>query len=300
MLKALTLLKYGFSFFLPWFKLLRPYQYTKNLFVFLPLFFALKINNIELLRDAFWSFCCFSLIASSVYILNDLKDIEEDQLHPKKRFRPMASGSISKSSAISVMILLMTLSIGAAFINSWELALVLVIYLGLNVSYSLGLKHIAILDIFIISCGFILRLFAGAKATNVPLTMWIILITFLLALFLGLAKRRDDILLLNNGVKARKNIDGYNLEFVNAGMIIMASVVIVSYIFYTISAEVQQKFNSEWLYLTVVFVLLGIMRYLQITFVENNSGNPSSILLKDRFLQLSIMAWLIVFMLIIY
>jgi decaprenyl-phosphate phosphoribosyltransferase len=283
-----------------WVKLLRPHQYTKNIFIFLPLFFAVRITDVDLLLHAVLSFVLFSLLASAVYILNDLKDIEEDRAHPTKSLRPLASRAVSTSSAKILMFILASISLGSALLIQWELAFILSIYLLINVGYSLGLKHVAILDLFIIATGFLLRIFAGSVSTGVELTMWIILITFLLAVFLGLAKRRDDVLLANGGLKTRKNINGYNLEFVNAAMIIMASVVIVSYIFYTISPEIQQKFQSKFLYLTVFFVIMGIMRYMQITFVENNSGNPTSILLKDRFLQASILAWIVAFVFIIY
>lgn len=283
-----------------WIKLLRPHQYTKNLFIFLPLFFAIRITEADLLLNAVICFVLFSMIASSVYILNDFKDIEEDKKHPKKMYRPLASGEISKSQALVLMFVFITVSLGIAVSLNIKMASVLALYLLMNIGYSMGLKHIPLLDIFLIATGFVLRLLAGAVATGVELTMWIILVTFLLALFLGLAKRRDDVLLAGEGKRTRKNIDGYNLEFVNAAMVIMASVVIVSYIFYTISPEVQEKLNSKFLYLTVVFVVLGIMRYLQITFVENNSGSPASLLLRDRFLQISILAWMLVFVFLIY
>jgi 4-hydroxybenzoate polyprenyltransferase len=175
-------------------------------------------------------------------------------------------------------------------------------YVMLNLVYSGFLKHIPVLDITLISVGFVLRLFIGEAAAKgeAPLSMWIILITFLLALFLALAKRRDDVLLLNEGVKARKSIDGYNLEFINGGMMIMASVTIVAYISYCISPEVIEKFHSDKLFYTVIFVILGILRYMQISFVENKSGSPTRILLKDPFLQLTLAGWIVSFILIIY
>ncbi len=140
-----------------------------------------------------------------------------------------------------------------------------------------------------------MRVFAGAAVIGISVSMWIVLMTFLLALFLAIAKRRDDVLLANSGVKVRKNIDGYTVEFINAAMVIMSSVVIVSYIFYTISEEVEKRLHTHNLYLTVIFVIVGILRYMQITMVENNSGNPSKLLLKDRFLQLTILGWILVF-----
>jgi 4-hydroxybenzoate polyprenyltransferase len=168
----------------------------------------------------------------------------------------------------------------------------------MNLLYSFGLKHIPILDINIIAIGFVLRLLMGSAAGGdaLPLSMWIVLITFLLALFLALAKRRDDVLLAEEGKKVRKSIDGYNLEFINGAMMIMASVTIVFYISYTITEGVT-RFQTDKLYFTVFFVILGIMRYMQITFVEKKSGSPTKILLRDIFLQITILGWLVSFVL---
>ena len=146
-----------------------------------------------------------------------------------------------------------------------------------------------------------IRIFVGSQAGNIRPSMWIIIMTFLLAIFIALAKRRDDVLIyLESGNKARKVIDGYNLEFLNTTMVIMASVVIVSYIMYTISPDVVGRMHSDKLYLTVVFVILGLLRYMQITIVEKKSGSPTEILLKDRFLQISVLGWIITFILLIY
>lgn len=193
------------------------------------------------------------------------------------------------------MFLLSSTSLFLSFIFNIELFGVLLIYFFLNILYSIKLKHISILDIFIIATGFVLRLFAGSVVTDVELSMWIILLTFLLAIFLALAKRRDDVLLSLGGQETRKNIDGYNLEFVNASMVLMAGVVILSYIMYTISPEVTQRLNSNYLYLTSFFVILGVLRYMQITFVEQDSASPTKILIKDRFLKVTIILWLISF-----
>lgn len=169
----------------------------------------------------------------------------------------------------------------------------------MNIAYSLGLKHITIVDIFIIASGFVLRLFAGASVIDNQLSMWIIIMTFLLALFLAVAKRRDDVLLSSQGKETRKNIDGYNLEFVNAVMVFMSGVIVVAYILYTVSDEVIERLNSQYLFLTTFFVILGIMRYMQLTFVEQNSGSPTKIVLKDRFLQITIMFWLASFFVVV-
>jgi 4-hydroxybenzoate polyprenyltransferase len=225
-------------------------------------------------------------------------DINEDRAHPTKKYRPIASGAVSTKRAKSLILVLSLTSLSLSLVLSFKLFIVLLIYFILNISYSTKLKHIAILDIFIIATGFVLRLFAGSVVTDINLSMWIILMTFLLAIFLALAKRRDDVLLSLEGQETRKNIDGYNLEFVNAAMVLMAGVVVVSYIQYTISPEVIERIGTEYLYLTSFFVVLGILRYMQITFVEQDSGSPSKIVIKDTFLKVTILFWLISFLVV--
>jgi 4-hydroxybenzoate polyprenyltransferase len=242
----------------------------------------------------------FCLVASSIYILNDYIDREDDRKHPAKRFRPLAAGTVSEKTALIAMFLLALTGSLISLMVGVKIFYFIATYIIINILYSFKLKHIAIIDVFIISIGFILRLFIGASVGNIPLSMWIVLMTFLLALFLAFAKRRDDVLLALEGTKTRKSIDGYNLEFINGAMTIMAAVVIVSYIFYTISPDVQDKHQSKSLYLTVFFVLLGVLRYMQITFVEGKSGSPTKVLIKDVFLQLVLLGWLGSFIFLIY
>ena len=282
-------------------KLMRPHQYIKNLFIFLPLFFALKITDISLLLDAFIAFVVFSLAASAIYTFNDYHDIEEDRQHPKKKTRPLASGDISKSQAVMLMGILGIISFTVIAFLSLKATGVLAVYVIMNIAYSFYLKHIAILDVVIIAIGFVLRLFIGSAVTGIPLSMWIVIMTFLLALFMALAKRRDDVLIyLNTGKKMRKVIDGYNLQFLDTAIAIMASVVIVAYIIYTTSSDVLTRVHSEYLYLTAIFVILGIMRYLQVAFVLKDSGSPTKIVLKDRFMQFTLVGWIITFTWILY
>jgi 4-hydroxybenzoate polyprenyltransferase len=275
-------------------KLLRPHQYIKNLFVFAPLLFSFNFE-LDNCIGTFLAFILFSIIASSVYILNDLFDIEADRKHPVKKFRPLALGVVSKNTARTLIIVLSSISLIAALFINYNLLFVLSVYFAVNVAYSVKLKHFAIIDIFIIATGFVLRLFAGKVMIDAPLSMWLIIMTFLLALFLAIAKRRDDVLIEKNGGKSRKSISGYNLEFVNITMALMAAVIIVSYILYTVSIGTLDKFQTEYIYLTSFFVILGILRYMQITFVEEKSGNPTKIFFKDRFLQITILLWLISF-----
>lgn len=272
-------------------KLLRPHQYVKNIFVLAPLIFSFDFTSLSIFH-AILGFVFFSLSASSIYILNDYFDIEADRNHPKKRFRPLASGEINPKFALIMMTVMMLFVLSFTYFYNQNLFFILLVYIFMNILYSIWLKHIAIVDIFIIGVGFVLRIFAGSVVIDVSPSHWIILITFLLALFLALAKRRDDVLLSLKGEETRKSIDGYNLEFVNAGMVLMGSVTIVSYTLYTLSPEIMLKFNSEYLYLSTLFVILGIIRYMQVTFVEEKSGSPTKIALNDRFIQIVIILWL--------
>jgi len=282
-------------------KLMRPHQYIKNLFIFLPLFFALKITHLTFLGNAFLAFIAFSLTASAIYTLNDYHDIDEDRLHPKKKNRPLASGAISKAQAIVIMSLLFIAGFTLMASLSLKAAGILGTYVLMNIAYSFYLKHIAILDVTTIAIGFVLRLFIGSAVTSISLSMWIVLMTFLLALFMALAKRRDDMLIyLDTGKKMRKVIDGYNLQFLDTAMSIMASVVIVAYVIYTSSTEVVARMNSNYLYLTGLFVILGVMRYLQVALVLKDSGSPTKIVLKDRFMQLTLIGWVLTFTWILY
>jgi len=282
-------------------KLMRPHQYIKNIFIFLPLFFALKITNKVLLLDSILAFIAFSLSASAVYIFNDSCDIEEDQEHPKKKTRPLASGDISKTKAFIIMCILLIISFSLMSYLSIMASFILCSYVLMNIGYSHYLKHIAIIDITTIAIGFVLRLFVGSTVTNIHLSMWIVIMTFLLALFMALAKRRDDVLIYEStGHKMRKVIDGYNLQFLDTAMAIMASIVIVAYLMYTTSTEVVDRVGNEYLYLTAVFVIIGIMRYLKISLIHGDSGSPTKIIFKDLFIQLTLLAWFLSFTWILY
>ena len=283
------------------FGLMRPHQYVKNLFIFMPMFFVGKMDNVELLYEAFIAFVAFSLSASAIYILNDYRDIEEDRQHPRKQNRPLASGEVSSQQAVLAMLLLAVSGLGLMAWLSIDALLVLLVYVILNLAYSYKLKRVAILDVSIIATGFVLRLFIGATVTSIALSSWIVIMTFLLALFLALAKRRDDVLIFEQtGKKMRQVVDGYNRQLIDTAMAIMAAVVIVAYILYTTSPDVVLRLGSNYLYLTSLFVIIGILRYLQISILLENSGSPTQIVLNDRFMQVTIVLWLAAFGWIIY
>jgi 4-hydroxybenzoate polyprenyltransferase len=281
-------------------KLIRVEQYIKNAFVFAPLFFDSQFLNIDKLINVTLAFLCFCSISSSVYIFNDYFDINEDKNHPQKRFRPLASGSISINNGLVLMLILMISSIIVSYLISVELFLVIISYLALNFLYSKWLKHIAILDVNIIAVGFILRIVAGSVVSDVVPSIWILLITYLLALFLGISKRRTDVVLAENGNAVRKNIEGYNLVFIDVIIGILASIIIVSYIFYCISPEVQLHYHSNLLYVSIIFVVNGIFRYLKLVFVDQSTYSPTKIVLNDLFIQFTILGWLLLMSYLLY
>ncbi len=282
-------------------KLIRVHQWTKNLFVFAPLFFSGKFLNADGLFESCIGFLCFCLAASSVYVFNDIIDVKNDQLHPTKKYRPIASGKISVSVASVISALLSVSAVTIAFIVSKPFLIVLAIYLLINLAYTLGLKQVSVMDAFIVALGFVLRVAAGGSLSGIIVSHWLYIMTFLLALFIAFAKRRDDVLIMNEtGSQMRKSVAGYNLEFISSAVSILCAVLIVSYILYITSPEVNARFAGKHPYISTIFVMLGVFRYLQITLVENNSGSPSKLVLKDLFLKLIIVSWVLFFVIIIY
>ncbi len=284
-------------------RLVRPKQWAKNGFVFLPLFFAHEFFRLSAQLNVMVAFLSFCLISSSIYCLNDLCDAEADRQHPQKCNRPIASGMISKSQALVLVIVLCLTALLTAFAGTGNTRLlgVFAVYYVLNVLYCVWLKKFAIIDVLIIATGFVLRLFAGGVAGNVELSHWIILMTFLLALFLAFAKRSEDVLLYEkNGSKARANIARYNISFIYSALNILSTITIVCYIMYTVSPEIVKRFGSSNLYLTSIFVIAGILRYMQLTQVDSSTGSPTKILYSDRFIQACVFFWIFTFLLIIY
>ncbi|MFH2067023.1 MAG: UbiA prenyltransferase family protein [Pseudomonadota bacterium] len=282
-------------------KLARPHQYLKNGFIWLPLFFGYGLGNMDSVIHTLYAFFGFCCAASFVYIINDLKDVESDRLHPVKRFRPLAANELTRAEAISVSLLfLLALVLISGFLLPVSFRWIVGGYIVLNLLYSVFLKHIAVIDIICIALGFVLRIFAGSTAAGIENSPWIIIMTFLIALFLALAKRRDDLLLSDDGHPMRKSLDGYNREFVSAAMVVMASVIIVSYLLYTISPEVTAKHGTRNFYLTAFWVIAGLLRYMQITFVEEKSGSPTVVMIQDLFLKIVVLCWLVSVYMLIY
>ena len=285
-------------------KVARPTHWIKNLFVFLPVFFGGGLLNTSEAVSAALTFLSFSLAASAIYCLNDIIDVNADRAHPVKCKRPIASGAITIPQAYGMMALSMLVSIVLMFLlpaGQTKTIFVIVAYFLINVAYCLRLKDYAIIDVCIIASGFVLRILAGGYATGVQLSKWIVLMTFLLTLFLAFAKRRDDVLRMNTtGQAPRANTSRYNLTFINQAITITAGVMLVCYVMYTVSPEIIAQFATDKLYLTSILVILAILRYLQVSFVGEKSGDPVKVALSDRATQLILLAWLLSFLVIIY
>lgn len=282
-------------------KLLRPKDWAKNLFLFIPIFFSGELFHWDIYPKLVLGFIAFCCAASSIYIINDYRDIEDDKKHPVKSKRPLASGEVSKTLAIVICILLIVCGFVIAYFIREKFLFVLSIYFIINLAYSFGLKNIAILDIIILAIGFVLRIKGGAVIAVIGISEWLNIMVFLLALFMAIGKRRDDVLLkLSSGTDMRKAIKGYNLELLNVVLALICAVIVVAYFMYTMSPEVLQRLGTYRLYYTCLFVLAGILRYLQIIFVQASSGSPTKILYKDRFIQIILLLWITSFYLIIY
>ena len=286
-------------------RLTRPKQWIKNMFVFIPMFFGGELFDLHSVWLAVLTFFAFSLVASSIYCYNDIVDVDADRHHPVKCLRPIASGEVGIRLGYILMTLTFCLGMGVLLLLPPEVMspvmAVIVFYYVLNLAYCSKLKQFAILDVCIVAFGFVLRILAGGFACELALSNWIVIMTFLLTLFMSFAKRRDDVLRMNStGEAPRKNTVRYNLTFINQAITITASVTLVCYIMYCVSPEVTERFDTPYLYLTFVFVLLGLLRYIQIAVVDEKSGDPTKIILHDHFSQIIVVAWILSFLLMIY
>ncbi|MBK9337709.1 MAG: decaprenyl-phosphate phosphoribosyltransferase [Lewinellaceae bacterium] len=281
-------------------KLIRIEHWVKNLFLFLPAFFAARLTEWPVLQNAMLGFMAFSLVASSVYVLNDLVDAPQDRNHPGKRLRPIASGAIGRHEAIGILALLLGIGTAmAAWLNT-TLLLLCLLYVFINALYSFSLKHIAIVDISLIGMGFLLRVLAGGAVTGVEVSHWLIVMTFLLALILGLAKRRGEYVIATGGHTFRRALEGYNLPFLDVSITVCSTVAIVAYLMYCFSPEVTGRIGSHNIYYTAFFVIVGILRYLQLALVFDRTESPTRALLRDGFLQIVLLAWVGAFVWLLY
>ena len=283
------------------FKSIRPQQWLKNLFIFAPLIFSENIFNRSMFLQSLLAFAVFCLLSGALYILNDLKDLEEDRIHPIKSKRPLAAGELKKRQAITAFVILSFISLLFASLVNEEFLWVCLVYYVLQIAYSFALKHVVILDVFIVASGFFLRVIAGAVAIQVQISPWLLICTTLLALFLALSKRRHEILLLDEEAMSHRPIlKEYSAYLLDQMISVVTASTVIAYCLYTISGETIEKFGTNKLILTVPFVLYGIFRYLYLIHQKAEGGTPETLILKDRPLLLDIILWIVSAALIIY
>jgi 4-hydroxybenzoate polyprenyltransferase len=280
---------------------MRPAQWIKNGFVLAPLVFAAKLNDLPLAAHAFATFAAFCLAASGVYLWNDTLDAKADRFHPEKKMRPIPSGQLSGSVAALFGSIFLAAGIALGLALSRATGLLLCSYAVINILYAVWLKHMAIIDLMCIAAGFVLRVVAGATAINVEASHWLLMCTFLLALFLGVAKRRHELgTLTADSALHRPVLGNYTLLWLDQVATVISGVTIVAYALYTVAPETQARFGTDRLIYTVPFVIYGILRYLHLIQGEDGTGNPTGLLLKDKPLVICIIAWVIACAAIIY
>jgi len=280
---------------------LRPGQWTKNLLVFAALLFGRLLFDPAAVAEATVAFAIFCALSGSVYLVNDIADRDIDRRHPLKAQRPLASGALPVGVAVGAAAVLIGGSLAAAFVVSQRFGWVAAGYLALLTLYSVTLKHIVILDVLTISIGFVLRAVAGAFAIDVEISQWLLVCTILLALFIALAKRRHELVLLADGATGHRPILGeYSAYLLDQMIAVVTASTLVAYIFYTISPETQQKFGTTLLELTIPFPIYGIFRYLYLVHRREGGGSPAELLLTDRPLLTCVALWALSVALIIY
>jgi 4-hydroxybenzoate polyprenyltransferase len=280
---------------------LRPKQWVKNLFIFLPLIFGKMLFVFPANLRTVLAFCLFSMIASTGYLLNDMIDAERDRLHPVKSKRPIAAGTLSVRTARAAAVVLGTFSILLSFLLKWGFGWVVIVYFAFNLVYSRILKNVVIIDVFCIAGFFMLRILAGGIVADVRLSQWIVFMTGLLALFLGFIKRRQEIKMLEEkGTLHRDVLARYSIGFIDQMIGVVTSSIVVVYILYTIDAATVAYFGTKSLVYSVPFVYYGIFRYLYLIYKHNENGDPTHILLSDSKMQINLVLWILVCIAIIY
>lgn len=278
---------------------LRPRQWTKNGLLYVGLVFALKLRQPDLALLATAAFVVFCALSSGIYLINDLADVKKDRNHPSKRYRPIASGWLPRRMAIGTALVLLGLGLPGAFLINLPFGLLGLGYVALTAAYTFSLKHIVILDVFSLAAGYVLRAVAGAVAVAVPISSWLLLCTLLAALFLGIIKRRHELLLLENGAGSfRPILDEYTPDLLQQMSAVVTSALVMAYSLYTFSAPNLPQNQS--MMLTIPFVLYGVFRYLYLVHVKDAGGSPEEVLLKDKPLLADAVLWGLSCVLILY
>ncbi len=278
----------------------RPHQWTKNLVVLAALAFSKHLFEEDALLRAVGALLIFCALSGATYLLNDLVDLEQDRLHPLKRLRPLASGSLPVSLARAAFLTLTLLALAASLALGGRFALAAAGYLALSVAYSFALKHVVILDVLAIAVGFVLRAVAGALAIAVVFSDWLLVCTVLLALFLALAKRRHELVSLGDAASHRRILAEYSPYLLDQMISVATASCLTAYAFYTLAPETIEKYRTDRLSLTIPFVIYGIFRYLYLVHRKEQGGNPSDLLLTDRPLLAAVALWAIAVVVIVY
>lgn len=282
-------------------KSMRPQQWIKNFFIFAALVFSQNFLDFSLILKTVLAFIIFCLLSGSLYILNDLKDLEEDRLHPIKSRRPLASGRLRKSSAILSFFIFSILGLLLAANLNLEFLIIAGVFFVIQVAYSFYLKHVVILDVFIIAASFFIRVVAGALAIEVDISHWLLICTTLLALFLAMSKRRHELLLLEeNAINHRSILREYNPYLLDQMISVVTASIVVAYCLYTVSEETVTKFGTTKLLYTVPFVLYGIFRYLYLVHQKSEGGSPEVLVIQDKPLLIDIFLWIVSLGIILY
>lgn len=280
---------------------LRPTQWTKNFFIFAPLVFAKEFFELDLWLKTGAAFAIFCFFSGALYLVNDLLDLEEDKLHPKKSQRPIASGRVAASQAVASAVILSVLSLALAFVLNMNFFIVCAIYGVLQMAYSLKLKHVVILDVFIIAAGFVIRVVAGGLVIQVPLSSWLLICTTLLALFLAMSKRRHELVLLEGNAPAHRPIlKEYSAYLLDQMIGVVTASTVIAYCLYTVSEETVKKFGTSNLIFTTPFVLYGIFRYLYLVHQKGKGGSPEELIIRDKPLLLAIVLWIAAVVIVLY
>jgi decaprenyl-phosphate phosphoribosyltransferase len=277
----------------------RPHQWVKNLFVLAPVVFAKHLTHPSIIKSAVGAFGVFCLLAGTVYVLNDLLDVEADRIHPVKRNRPIASGALPVPAAKILVVLLLLMALGGAALGPWQFFAVSVGYLTLQAAYSLGLKRIAYLDVSCISAGFVLRVLAGGFATRTPVSFFMLACTAFLALFLGFGKRRHE-LSGANAAKQRKALEAYSEKALFWALAVTGFAAVATYLLYTLDENTTRFFRSDWLWLTTIHPLIGVIRFLQLVRQRPKAESPTQEMLRDVPFVLNLMVWMIEVIAIVY
>ncbi len=275
-------------------RLMRPYQCVKNGFVFTGLLFGHAWHDVNLVAQVVIAFGAFCFVSSAVYTLNDIIDIEQDRAHPKKRLRPLASGSVSVPSAAMLAVLLAIVGLGLAWYVSAAVLAILIGYAVMNIAYSLRLKHVVILDVFIIATGFMLRILAGTLGVGIPPSQWLLLCGLMVTLFLGFTKRRAEIIALTEDKAShRRVLEHYSPVLLDKMIGITAAGLIMSYALYTMNPDTIRVHHTANLIYTVPFVMYGVFRYIYLLHHQSRGGDPSHDLVRDHHLMIAVGGWLV-------